>query len=154
MDITDKRILEILSANGSVTATEISAAVNLSVPAVNKRILKLRESGVISSFTVLTDARLVGKPVVAFILLVLQYGDAVDRLMNYISAEPDILECYAVTGEYDYIIKICAPSVEALEEKLLHLKKQKGVIKSHTMLSLLEHKFKPTVLPDIPKTQK
>lgn len=148
MDTTDKRILKLLSKNAGATATEIGAAVNLSVPAVNKRILKLSESGVIRSFTVLTDPKTVGKPVVAFVLLVLQYGEGVDNLMKYVSCDPDILECYAVTGEYDYIIKVCATSVEALEEKLLHLKKQKGVIKSHTMLSLMEHKFNPTMLPD------
>ena len=69
--------------------------------------------------------------------------------MDYVGQDPDILECFAVTGEYDYLIKVCAADVEALEDKLLHMKKQKGVIKSHTMLSLMEHKLAPTALPDM-----
>lgn len=148
MDITDKKILAILSKNANASGTEISACVNLSIPAVNKRILRLQESGMIRGFTVLTDAKKIGKPVIAYILLVLQHREGIDNLMECINRDDDVLECHAVTGEYDYIIKICAASVESLEEKLLNLKKQKGVIKSHTMLSLLEYKFSPTVLPD------
>lgn len=148
MDITDKRILKLLSANAAATATEIGEAVGLSVPAVNKRILKLRENGVIRSFTVLTDKVAVGKSIVAFIMLVIRNGEGVESLMEYIKEDSDILECHAVTGEYDYIMKVCAPSVEELENKLLHLKGQRGVIKSHTMLSLMEHKLEPCVLPD------
>lgn len=148
MDITDKKILELLSQNAYATSTEIGIAVGLSVPAVNKRIQKLQCDHVIRNFTILTDEKRVGKPVVAFIFIVIQYGDGVKALMDYIKADPDVLECYAVTGEYDYLIKICAADVETLENKLLHLKKQKGVMKSHTMLSLMEHKFQPTVLPD------
>ena len=148
MDVTDKKILELLAENANATSSEIGERISLSVPAVNKRILKLRESGTIRTSTLLTDEKAVGKPIVAFIFLVLRYGEGVEILMEYIARDRDILECYAVTGDYDYIIKICAPSIEALEEKLLHLKKQKGVIKSHTMISLAEHKNAPTILPD------
>ncbi|MBQ8311289.1 MAG: Lrp/AsnC family transcriptional regulator [Clostridia bacterium] len=148
MDIIDKQILELLSHNAYATSTEIGCTVGLSVPAVNKRIQKLQSDRVIRKFTILTDEKRAGKPVVAFIFIVIQYGDGVKTLMDYIDHDPDVLECYAVTGEYDYLIKICATDVETLENKLLHLKKQKGVMKSHTMLSLMEHKFQPTVLPD------
>ena len=147
IDAIDKRLLELLSKNAYATATELSAAVNLSVPAVNKRLLKLRDRGVIRTSTILTDAKLVGKPIVAFIFLVIRYGEGVNSLLEKLENDPDVLECHAVTGEYDYIIKICAESVEMLEEKLLHFKKQKGVMKSHTMLSLAEHKHTPTLLP-------
>ena len=138
-----------LAANAYTTRTVIGEAVGLSVPAVNKRIAKLREKGIIKNFTVLTDPVAVEKPIIAYVLLVIQYGSSVDKLMSYVNQDPDILECQAVTGEYDYIIKICAASVEAFENKLLHLKKQQGVLKSHTMLCLQEHKCKPAVLPEV-----
>ena len=148
MDAIDKKILHILAANAYATRTSIGEAVGLSVPAVNKRIAKLREKNVIKSFTVLTDPVAVEKSIIAYVLLVIQYGSSVEKLLNYVNQDPDILECQAVTGEYDYIIKICAASVEAFENKLLHLKKQQGVLKSHTMLCLQEHKCKPAVLPE------
>lgn len=149
MDSIDKLILKMLSEDAMATATEIGATVNLSIPAVNKRIQKLRESGVIRSFTVLTDGKKVAKPICAFIMLSVKYGEGIDALHNYVKRDKDVLECYAVTGDYDYILKMCARDVEVLEEKLLSLKKLKGVVKSHTMLSLMEHKLTPTPLPDI-----
>ena len=149
MDIIDKKIVRVLANNGAITATELGTRVNLSVPAVNKRIAKLCDNGSITRFTVLTDKSKVGKPIVAFILVVLENTEAAERLISYVGRESDVLECYAVTGEYDYILKVCASGVEALEDKLLLLKKQKGVIKSHTMLSLMEHKLEPAVLPDL-----
>ena len=55
MDQTDRKILRILAENAAVTATEMVPQVNLSIPAINKRIQKLRESGVIRRFTVLVE---------------------------------------------------------------------------------------------------
>ena len=147
MDVIDSEILEILSQNARATAAEIGDKVNLSVPAINKRIRKLQSEGAIRKFTVVTDGKRVGKPIIAFVLVVVQGEAAVKALLDYVSADPDILECAAVTGEYDYLIKVCAADVESLEEKLLCMKKKKGVLKSHTMLSLMEYKFSPTVLP-------
>lgn len=148
MDNIDKLILKMLSENAMVSTTEIGASVNLSIPAVNKRIQKLREGGVIRSFTVLTNLKKVQKPICAFIMLTVKYGEGVNALHDFVKKDTDVLECYGITGDYDYILKICARDIEALEEKLLSLKKLKGVIKSHTMLSLMEHKLAPTALPD------
>lgn len=149
MDLTDRKILKLLSKNSKATATEIGASVNLSVPAVNKRILKLERDGIIKQYTLITDAKKAAKPIVAFVLLVMRYGEGVDSLMEYLDSETDILECYAISGEYDYLLKICARDVESLEEKLLSLKRLKGVTKSHTMLSLMEHKFTSAILPEV-----
>ena len=149
MDEIDAKILKILSERADVTATEISSEVNLSVPAINKRIRKLQKEGTIRRFTVLTDASKVGKSIMAFILVVVQQGRGTDSLLEYVKSDADILECFAVSGEYDYLLKVCAADVQALEEKLLLMKRQKGVVKSHTMLSLMEYKFCPTVLPSV-----
>jgi DNA-binding Lrp family transcriptional regulator len=67
---------------------------------------------------------------------------------RYVENDPDILECYAITGEYDCILKVCAASVEDLDQKLSVLKMHNGVAKSYTMLSLTTHKYAPTVLAD------
>lgn len=148
MDTIDRQILKILADDAMATATQIGAEVNLSIPAVNKRIQKMRDSGVIRAFTVLTDREKVAKPICAFIMLTVRYGDGIEPLHEFIKKDPDVLECYAVTGDYDYILKICARDVEALEDKLLSLKKQKSVVKSYTMLALMEHKLSPAALPD------
>lgn len=108
MDAIDKHILQILAQRSDATATEIGSAVNLSIPAVNKRIQRLRKEGIIRGFTLLTDGKKTGKGILAFVFLVLQYNVGLEPLMEYIARDPDVLECYAITGDYDYIIKICA----------------------------------------------
>lgn len=148
MDEVDVKILNILAENSDTSTTEMTSKVNLSIPAINKRILKLRKQGVIRRFTILIDPQKAGKSIQAFILVVIHHDASRDKLEKYIQDDPDILECYAVTGEYDYLLKVCAKDVGALEEKLLHLKGKLGIIKSHTMLSLMEHKFQPSALPD------
>lgn len=149
MDITDKKILKILSKDANTTATEIGNSVNLSVPAVNKRILRMQKEGVIRHFTIVTNPQKLDKTITAFVFIVMQYGDSIRSLLEYAENEPDVLECYSITGEYDYILKICAKDIDALENKILNIKNLKGVIKSHTMISLMENKCIPTVLPDM-----
>ena len=148
MDNIDKKIIEILSKNADSTATEISSELHFSIPAVNKRIRDLKKNGIIKSYTVITDNEKVCKPIVAFILIVLKSIDHTESFFKYVESDPDILECYAVTGEYDCIVKACAPSLEELDKKLAVLKTQSGVMKSYTMLSLKVHKYAPTVLPN------
>lgn len=149
MDNIDAKILKILSQNADVTATEIGEKINLSVPAVNKRIQKLKKDGMIRRYTVLTNGKNVGKPIMAFVLLVVQAGRQGEPFLDYVKNDDDILECFSVTGEYDYLIKVCAADMESLKNKLSQIKLHNGVVKSHTMISLLEQKFSPTVLPTV-----
>lgn len=148
MDAIDKRILYMLAENSDATATDIGSAVSLSVPAVNKRISRLKQDGVIRNSTIVTDAKKLNKTVTAFVFVVMEFGDNIRSLLEYAASDKDVLECYSITGEYDYVLKICAKDIEALEEKILTVKRKKGVMKSHTMISLMEHKFSPTILPD------
>lgn len=148
MDQIDREILQILSANSNATATQMMEQVNLSIPAINKRIQKLQSAGVIRQFTILLDPEKVGKSVQAFVLIVLQQRNGTDPFMAYVKSDPDILECYSVTGEYDFIMKVCATDVKSLDEKLVFLKEHRGVVKSYTMLSMTEYKYQASILPD------
>ena len=146
MDKIDIKILDELSKNADITATDLSQKLHFSVPAVNKRIRAMKNSGIIKNFTIITDSKKVGKPIVAFILIVLKSIEHTKVFFEYVENDPDILECYAITGEYDCLIKVCATSVEALDQKLAILKTHNGVMKSCTMLSLTTHKYAPTFL--------
>lgn len=147
MDKTDAKLLHLLAKDADIPASALVSRLNLSVPAINKRIAKLKNSGVIRRSTILTEPREVGKPIQAYVLVVMESFSNAGSLQDYVQADPDVLECSAVTGEYDFILKLCAADVAALENKLLELKKRRGIAKSHTMLVLQEHKFAPTALP-------
>jgi len=147
VDAIDNKIIEMLAKNGDATATELSGELHFSIPAVNKRIRTLKKDGIIKNFTVITDNKKVGKPILSFVLITLKSVEHTEPFFDYVGKDPDILECYAITGEYDCLLKICAASMEDLDRKLGILKTRNGVSKSYTMLSLTTHKYEPTVLP-------
>lgn len=147
MDEIDVKLLRLLSKDASVTTNTLKKHVNLSLPAINKRVKNLYKSGVITQSTIITDKVKVKKPILAFIMVVIQSHDKADKLMEYVNATPDVLECFSISGEYDYILKVVAKDVESLDKKLLELKKQNGIIKSHTLFALSEHKQTHTILP-------
>ena len=148
MDEIDKKLLCALLEDSGCTATDLSQQVSLSIPAVNKRIARMRQNGTIQKFTVQVDARQIGKNVQAFVLVVVNQYTQIGELLDYVQSDPDILDCYAVTGEYDYLLRIFAKDIEDLEGKLLRLKEKKCVSKSHTMFTLMTHKHSPGPLPD------
>lgn len=153
MDEIDIRLLEILSANAEQTATELAKQINLSVPAINKRIAKLKNSGVIKNFTIQTDPKKIGKTITAFIMVWVEEYPKQKSFLDYISADRDIVECHAVTGEYDYLIKLYADNMDSMKEKMFRLKKVQGVVKTYTIFSLAEHKNVMGPLPDPSKAE-
>lgn len=148
MDKLYRDILRLLSQNADMTSTEISKELHFSIPAINKRIRALKAEGVINNFTIITDNKKVGKPIIAFVLIVFKSAEHTEPFFEYVMNDSDVLECYGITGEYDCLIKVCAADVEELDRKLMILKTHNGVAKSHTMLSLTTHKYAPTVLSD------
>lgn len=148
MDELDIKIIKILSDNADITATEISKQINLSIPAINKRIQRLKQSGIIKNFTIITDGKLVGKPIIAYVFAVMESSAHIEPLLEYAKVDDDILEFSAITGEYDCLIKICSQSIEQLDQKITYLKQHKGIIKSNTMLSLTNYKYSTTIFPN------
>lgn len=146
MDNIDVKLIKLLSKDANVTASSLVEKLNLSVPAINKRIAKLKNDGVIRNSTVLTDPVKVGKTVTVYILLALEHFSKSKSLLEIVRTDEDILECYAISGEYDYLLKVCTSNIDTLEDKILKLK-QNGIAKSNTLFSLREYKFFPTVLP-------
>ena len=147
MDETDVRIIKALAADADKSASELSAVVNLSVPAINKRISKLKADGTIRKTTIMTDGKLTGKPVTAFVLITVENFEKSEEFIEELREKQDILEFYAVSGEYDYILKLCAKDVDDLETKLLRIKSAGGA-KSLTMMCLREYKSEAALLPD------
>jgi len=148
LDEIDVQIISKLSENASITGTELAEIIGLSIPATNKRIAKLVDSGIIKKWTIVLDEKKIGKPMLAFMLVVMDSLSSFDKFMEYMDNEKDVLECVATTGDFDYIVKICAKDIDDLEDKITSIKKIKGVVKTHTMIGLAIHKPLTGVLPD------
>jgi DNA-binding Lrp family transcriptional regulator len=108
----------------------------------------MKSMNVIERFTVSLNPELIGKPMLAFMFVILEHFTYMDELMKVVTADKDMLECYAIAGEFDYILKIRARDMSDLENKIVKVKAIKGVRKTNTIISLLTHKYRLTALPD------
>jgi Lrp/AsnC family leucine-responsive transcriptional regulator len=147
MDDIDRRILDILQRDGKVSQARIAETVGLTTPSVNERIKKLETKGFIRRFTALLDPRLIGMPVVAHVDVMLEHPRFERAFLEEIENLVDVQECYAISGDYGYRLKLRARDVEHLEA-LLRVKIQtlRGVSRTRVDLSL-SIKKDSTLLP-------
>ncbi len=149
IDQTDRRILEILQTEPGVNASEVGERIGLSQSAVWRRIQSLRESGVIHDQPVKLDREKVGLNTMVFAHVKLtSHGRS--NLADFSAAVreyPEVLDCYVVLGNVDYLLRIVTEDIKAYErfffEKLSQLP---GIqeVNSSIVLSDIKHS---TVLP-------
>ena len=123
IDRFDIAILDILQADNTTPQRVIAQAVNLSAPAVQRRIQRLKDSGVIRANVAVLDPVKVGKPltIVLEVHLENERPDRTAPLRARIAAEDAVQQCYSVTGEADYLLVVNVASMadyEALTQRL------------------------------------
>ena len=123
LDRFDLAILDILQADNTTPQRVIAQAVNLSAPAVQRRIQRLKDSGVIRANVAVLDPVKVGKPltIVLEVHLDNERPDRTAPLRTRIAAEDAVQQCYSVTGEADYLLVVNVASMadyEALTRRL------------------------------------
>jgi Lrp/AsnC family leucine-responsive transcriptional regulator len=117
-DDLDKKLLALLQANSKQTNKELSNKLNLSVTAVYERIKKLEKEGVIDNYVALLKKEKVNKTFVAFchIKLVQHTQEYVIRFEKEVANLQEVLECYHISGDYDYLLKVMVKDMEAFRE--------------------------------------
>ncbi len=118
MDAIDKQLLALLQDNSRRTTKELSVKLGLSATAVYERIRKLEKSGTINKYVALLDKSKIGKGFVVFchIKLLQHSRDFLTRFEREVNKLDEVLECYHVSGDYDYILKVCVENMEAYRE--------------------------------------
>ena len=121
MDRMDVRLLEILQSQGRISNLELAAAIKLSPAQTLRRHRRLEELGVIKRYETRLDAQGLGLGVVAFIQVTMERGHVRDlaKFKGKVAELPEIQECFAVTGDIDYMLKVVARDLKALSEFLL-----------------------------------
>ena len=152
MDLIDYKILSALKKNARQKASDISREVHLSVSSVIDRIHKLESSGIIQSYTIVTDEARVGNDLTALMEISLEHPRYSDSFVEYIQSNPCIVSCYYLTGEFDYMLKICCHSSRQLEEIHRGIKQQDGVRLTKTHYVLRTEKNIYSSLPEHPST--
>ena len=121
LDRIDRRILEFLQDHGRASNLELAQAANLSPAQCHRRHKRLEEMGYIAGYeTRLNQARL-GLGVIAFIHVAMEKGHLRDmpKFQDLIADLPQVLECYTVTGDFDYVVKVIARDLKALSVFLM-----------------------------------
>lgn len=117
LDTLDRRILALYQADVRVPAERIGAQVGLSAAAVQRRLKKLREDGVIVAETAQLDCRILGLAFTAIVHVDLddESARAVAAFREKLLARPEVQQCYGVTGEADFVIVVVVPDLPAYE---------------------------------------
>ncbi|MCD8335934.1 MAG: Lrp/AsnC family transcriptional regulator [Lachnospiraceae bacterium] len=148
MDSIDHKILLALKENGRRKASDISHEIHLSVSSVIERIRKLEASGIIQSYTVILDDNKIGNDLTVLMEVSLEHPRFSDPFVRYIRTNPHIISCYYLTGEFDYMLKICCRSSRELEEIHREIKQQEGVRLTKTHYALSTEKNNYSSMPD------
>jgi Lrp/AsnC family transcriptional regulator len=143
MDRTDLRILETLQAHGNLSAAEVAEKVGLTTSTCWRRITALEESGVIRSRVALLDREKIGLTVTVFsrVKLATQGRDALAKFEQAVRELPEVLECYTLMGEADFLLRIVTRDIKAYEAFFLdHLSRLPDVqsVTSSIALSVIK----------------
>lgn len=144
MDQTDYKIIEILTDNARISASDLSTKVNLSVSAVIERIRKLETSGVIRKYTTILDEQKLGLDVTAFITVLMDHPRYNEGFIAFANQKRAIIECNYVAGDSDYLLKVRTDSSKSLQQLLDEIKSVPGVGRTKTMLVLSASKQEHT----------
>jgi len=120
-DQTDRKILAYLQERGRATNLELAEVVHLSAAQCHRRHRRLEEQGYIIRYETRLNAPMLGLGVVAFVHVSMERGHLRDLLKfkSLMVDMPEVLECYSVTGDFDYVIKVVSKDLKSLSEFLL-----------------------------------
>ncbi len=127
MDKLDYQILNELRKNARQTASDISKNIHLSVSTVIERIKKMEKSGLIQSYTAITDDAKLGNDVTVLMEISMEHPRYNDEFIQRVNDNANIIACYYLTGEFDFLLKICCKSSNHLEQIHNHIKDCPGV---------------------------
>jgi Lrp/AsnC family leucine-responsive transcriptional regulator len=118
MDSIDKKLLSLLQQDTKKTTKELASKLELSVTAVYERIKKLEREGIIANYVALLNRNKIDKGFVVFchIKLIQHSKEFLTHFERQVVKLEEVLECFHVSGDYDYILKVCVKDMEAYRE--------------------------------------
>ncbi|MGE5360417.1 MAG: Lrp/AsnC family transcriptional regulator, partial [Bacteroidales bacterium] len=106
LDSRDREILNLVQRDATMPQAEIARRVGLSTAAVNERLKKLKQAGVIRRFTALVDPMAVGATITAFVEVFLEHPRFEPAFLSRALELDEVLECHHVTGEFSLLLKV------------------------------------------------
>lgn len=143
LDDVDREILALIQKDGRISNAELSRRLNLSPPATHARVRRLEREGFIEGYAGLLSRDKLGYDLLCFVLvgLTVHQFEHVYGFRERVLSMPEVLECYNITGEYDYLLKVVLHNREDLERFVVgKLTPLPGVARLQTSLVLSEVK--------------
>lgn len=143
IDSIDKAILNLLQQDAKLTNKMLSAKLSLSVTAIYERVKKLEKHKIINRYVALLSKEKLGKSFVAFchVKLVQHTQENIKQFENEVVAIDEVLECYHISGDYDYLIKVHVENMEAYRNFMIKkLTNLKHIGSTHSMFMINEVK--------------
>ena len=146
---TEWRILDTLQTDGRISNVELARKAGLSESPCLRRLRQLEDSGIIKSYAALLDAKKLGYDVTAFIQLTLDQRsvETREKFTAAVAREALIVECYAVSGGYDYLLKVVATDLDAFSDFVMNRLLQYPGVKDMTSGFVLKEVKASTALP-------
>ena len=148
-DAIDRRILEVIQEEARISNAELAGRVGLSPSPCWRRMRALEDAKVIRRYVTLVDAEAIGLPINVFATVALekQVERALERFERAVAERPEVMECYLMTGEFDYLLRVVVPSLGAYERFLMdHLTRIEGIASIKSSFALKQVRYK-TALP-------
>ena len=144
MDGVEKQLLGMLQQNGRLPNVQLAERVGLSESPTFRRVRALEDKGVIQQYVALLDQRKLGLAVTAYVSVRMdkQPDDEHDAFHQSVIAEPHIVECHAMSGSFDFLMKVVATDIDHFSELCMQkILKFKGVshVESAFSLSVIKH---------------
>jgi Lrp/AsnC family leucine-responsive transcriptional regulator len=129
MDAIDRKLIDILQEDASLSYSVLGAKVGLSVSAVNDRVRKLREQGVIQAYRIAVDQNAIGRALTAMVWLRTDPAKGNKKLVKSLIKADEVLECHHMTGRFDFLVKLRLRDTAHLESFVSDtIKEMPGVV--------------------------
>ncbi len=139
LDRYDRAILRLLEQDGRITNALLAGKVSLSESACLRRVRALEESGLIQGYTALIDQTKAGFPVSVFVNITLdrQSQAGLEAFESAVRKIPEVMECYLMTGEHDYLLRLVVAVMEDFERvHRAHLTRLPSVARVHSSFAM------------------
>ena len=134
LDRFDRQLLNAVQADSGTTSEKLAETIALSQSAIQRRLRRLREIGVIERETAVLDPRKIGSP--TFFVVALQIErerpELLAQLRRWFAAEAQVQQAYYVTGEADFVLIVTAPDTEAYDALMTRLVRENANVKRFT----------------------
>jgi len=149
LDRYDLSLLDAMQRDGSATNAALGGIVHLSASQISRRLQRLTDSGLLAGYAALLDPEAIGLGVTAFAQVILEHHGQVqsEAFENAAAAMPEVMECFSVSGDADYLLRIVAPDLQTFSELMMkRVLRLPGV--AHIKTNIALQKVKQThVLP-------